>query len=146
MKSKREITNDGTELWINENNEVHREDGPAAIYPNGLTLWKINGILHREDGPAMISKTKEMWYKNGKKHREDGPARIDHITNEKTWYKNDKIHNEDGPAYISHKGMTLWWLNDESLSFEKWCEILNKTDEEIVILKLKFKIRKSIIK
>ena len=145
MTSKLEITNYGTKVWVNENNEPHREDGPAVIYPNGLILWKINGELHREDGPAMITKTKEVWYRNGLKHREGGPARIDYMNNERIWYKNDRIHNENGPAFINGSGMTLWWLNDKSMSFKEWYKALNKTGEEIVMLKLKFKIRESLV-
>ena len=50
-----EILIDGTKIWRNERGEIHREDGPAVIYPNGKQCWYINGKFHREDGPAFIS-------------------------------------------------------------------------------------------
>jgi len=66
-------------------NELHREDGPAAVwfYKTGIIetqIWCKNGKIHREDGPAH-----ERFYPNGglkfcsynfnsELHREDGPA------------------------------------------------------------------------
>ena len=32
---------------------LHREDGPARIYPSGRAEWYRHGRLHREDGPAV---------------------------------------------------------------------------------------------
>lgn len=31
-----------TTYWL-VNNKLHREDGPAAIYCNGVKVWYING-------------------------------------------------------------------------------------------------------
>jgi len=45
--------NGGTEVWM-VCGEVHRLDGPAAIYPDGDEIWFMNGQMHREDGPAMV--------------------------------------------------------------------------------------------
>ncbi len=54
--------------WINEYgypNEVHlhRKDGPAAVWFDGVQEWRVNGRLHRLDGPAIIghSGTQEWW-------------------------------------------------------------------------------------
>jgi hypothetical protein len=46
-------SNVGVETWSLDNKGPHREDGPAAVYPNGDTAWYFNGVLHREDGPAV---------------------------------------------------------------------------------------------
>jgi hypothetical protein len=35
---------------------LHREDGPAVIWPHGTKEWYQNGVLHREDRPAVVSK------------------------------------------------------------------------------------------
>jgi len=46
---------------------LHREDGPAIIYPDGSRVWYLNGHLHREDGPAIIWPSgSRWWYLNGK--------------------------------------------------------------------------------
>jgi hypothetical protein len=51
--------------WVieykNENNEWHREDGPAIEFSDGEKWWYKNGKFHREDGPARE-------YNDGKKH------------------------------------------------------------------------------
>ncbi len=37
-----------------KDNKLHREDGPAVIYPDGTEIWWYEGETHREDGPAVI--------------------------------------------------------------------------------------------
>jgi hypothetical protein len=59
---------DGIETWFDDNDEYHREDGPAKVWPDG----------HK------------VWYKHGDRHREDGPA-IEHFNGrDKHWFLNDK--------------------------------------------------------
>jgi hypothetical protein len=54
---------------------VHREDGPAVIWPDAAKEWWVNGKRHREGGPAFEGiDGYKAWYLNGKLHREDGPA------------------------------------------------------------------------
>jgi hypothetical protein len=54
--------------WFNSQGQLHREDGPAVIWPNGGKEWRINGKLHREDGPAHVfDKYNIYWYINGKR-------------------------------------------------------------------------------
>ena len=56
------VDNMGIITW-NENNKLHRTDGPAIIYPSGKKEYWINGKLHREDGSAIIwsNGRKEYW-------------------------------------------------------------------------------------
>ena len=55
----------GTQRWF-LNGELHREDGPAEIYPDGTQVWYLNGEIHREDGPALIHPDgSQFWYLNG---------------------------------------------------------------------------------
>jgi hypothetical protein len=98
--------------------KLHREDGPAAIYPELLFSvkeeWYLNDKLHRENGPAVLyynrSDMIEDWYLNDALHRVDGPARI--YKNGKTeWYLNGKRHREGGPAVESPNGTYEWYLN-----------------------------------
>ena len=41
------------QVWTNENDLAHREDGPAIITADGTKYWCRNGRTHREDGPAI---------------------------------------------------------------------------------------------
>jgi hypothetical protein len=61
----------GFEIW-KLNGKVHREDGPALIYPDGTQFWFINNNIHREDGPAIILPNgKKEWYYKGKQVSEE---------------------------------------------------------------------------
>lgn len=56
-----------------------------------------------------------------------------------TPYDDDCIwHREDGPAVYIHPGACSWWLDDVKMDFEEWCETLNKTDEEIFLLRMTY--------
>ncbi len=56
----------GGRYWMNENNELHREDGPAIHDNDDHREWFINGERHNENGPAVIYITgnKEWWINN----------------------------------------------------------------------------------
>ena len=89
-KLKYKITVDdlGTKRYLNSNNELHRIDGPAVIFPDGEVLWCVNGRLHREDGPAIINASgSQFWYYCGLLHRDDGPAII-YNNGDEEWYRN----------------------------------------------------------
>lgn len=47
------VGGDGYTRWYNEDNAIHKEDGPAMISSDGREYWYIDGLLHREDGPAV---------------------------------------------------------------------------------------------
>ena len=53
----------GTRSYRNAAGKLHREDGPAIIFPNGTVMWFLNGARHRVDGPAIVwpGGTKEWW-------------------------------------------------------------------------------------
>lgn len=40
---------DGTIEWRDAEGELHRNDGPAAIYPDGRKAWFIEGVKVREE-------------------------------------------------------------------------------------------------
>lgn len=66
---------------------LHREDGPARIWPNGREEWYVHGMRHREGGPAYIETEEcyKSWYHYGKRHRIDGPAIMD-VDNRFEWW------------------------------------------------------------
>lgn len=43
----------GTRRYFNHAGQLHREDGPAIIFPYGGQMWFQNGKLHRTGGPAI---------------------------------------------------------------------------------------------
>jgi hypothetical protein len=42
----------GNTRWF-QNGKLHRLDGPAIEYSNGVKIWCQNGKCHRLDGPAI---------------------------------------------------------------------------------------------
>ena len=58
----------GTIRYYNDQDQLHREDGPAIESAGGYKAWYVNGKRHREDGPAIeyASGHKEYWI-NGKR-------------------------------------------------------------------------------
>ena len=55
----------GTKYWYNQQDQLHRDDGPAVEHSNGDKYWYQQDNLHREDGPAAeyADGTKEWWIK-----------------------------------------------------------------------------------
>ncbi len=140
-----ETTNDGPQIWKNEKGELHREDGPAVIFPNGRKEWYINDKLHREDGPAIIYPDgSEKWFINGYLHREDGPAAI-YSDGTQEWYIHGKLHLEDGPAVIYPDGEQHWYINDHDITDEihRWAkdrdiDLDTLTEMDKMIIKLEW--------
>ncbi len=74
-------------------------------------------VLHRDNAPAIIwDDGSEFWYYNGLNHR------------------------DDGPAVIHHNGEMKWYCQGVCFSFPSWCKVMNKTSEDVLYLKLKYKI------
>jgi len=95
------------EQWF-LNGELHREDGPAVIYPTDRE-WFLHGKRHRIGGPAVISDDGlYIWYYNGQKHREDGPAIISYVS------RIYRTNPEEDPNAIRR-----WFLNGIEYPDEK---------------------------
>ena len=77
----------GIKYWYNQQDQLHRDDGPAVEHSNGDKYWYQHDILHRDDGPAVE-------YANGNKE----------------WYQHDQLHREDGPAIEFIDGKKEWWI------------------------------------
>lgn len=61
------------EYWHQQ--QLHRQDGPARIHPDGRQEWWQHGQRHRTDGPATVNPDgSQLWWRHGQLHREDGPA------------------------------------------------------------------------
>ena len=58
----------GVYLVRNSSGQLHRDDGPAIVYPDGPQAWYRNGQLHRDDGPAVVhSNGEQHWYRAGQR-------------------------------------------------------------------------------
>lgn len=123
-----------TMYWLHNNNQIHREHGPAMILkykdsPNVFDkYWYINNKLHRTDGPAAIyykpaySEKVEKWFYQGRCHRDnDKPAITAWRLNEskqiqykslEVWSQYGVNHRMDNPAVRSwnkNKIMSETW-------------------------------------
>ena len=94
-KPKCEILRNRTKEW-RLNDKLHREDGPAVVYPNGAKEWRLNGKLHREDGPA-----------------------YEHPDGFKQWWLNDEeVHPEILVDLWLEREVFCWWdETNDTLNF-----------------------------
>ena len=44
---------DDRTVWKNQNDELHRENGPAIEWNDGTKSYCKDGLIHRLDGPAI---------------------------------------------------------------------------------------------
>ena len=92
----------------------------VKVEDNGDRYWYQNDKLHRLDGPAIeYADGLKEWYQNGKCHREDGPA-IEDSDGYKAWYQNGKLHREDGPAIEDADGFKEWYIEGKELTEEEF--------------------------
>ena len=60
------VFEDGAYRVHNSLGQLHRDDGPAMVYPDGRQCRYRNGQLHRDDGPAIVYPNgAQYWYRNG---------------------------------------------------------------------------------
>ena len=87
----------GTVVYLDEEGQVHRDDGPAVICQDGTEEWFKHGQLHRIGGPAVCrAGVYQEWYIENRLEREDGPAIT--CTNGETeyWYDNFRLISSQG--------------------------------------------------
>ncbi len=58
----KEVDEFGTIRYYNEQDHLHREDGPAVEWYDGTKYWYINGLCHRIDGPAIEYSSGNKYY------------------------------------------------------------------------------------
>jgi len=64
--------NSGNTYWYKPGTKIlHRENGPACEWGNGVKEWFINDSKHREDGPAVEWNEKKEWWLDGKIYSEE---------------------------------------------------------------------------
>jgi len=91
-------------VWILENKTITTKFAQKFHKEIGSKRWYKNGKLHRENGPAVIwPDDRKAWCKDGQFHREDGPALIC-IDGTKQWFEygillKEKKHNGEISFY-----------------------------------------------
>ena len=109
MNSRLTLDKDsGDQHWLNSNNKLHREDGPAIVCRNGGEFWILNNKSHRVGGPAhKFSNGQYEWIVDDNLHRLDGPAIewVDYDISE--WYIDDVQYTEEEfnvhPLVVMHR-------------------------------------------
>jgi hypothetical protein len=116
-------------VYTNDNDQIHRENGPAIIVEKSMNN---ESLTINYTGPTYIER--ELYYINNRLHREDGPATICYyaditsktpIITEKRYYVDNRLHREDGPAYTIYNlaGMVTdsrYYLNNEQCLTEEF--------------------------
>ena len=94
LKYRVEVSVAGMRRYYNNSGRLHREEGPAVIWPNGECEWYRNGLRHRDNGPAIEwpDGSKE-WYQNGQRHRDGGPAVLSSVA--EYWFLHGVGYSED---------------------------------------------------
>src|ERR1700691_6204728 len=103
----------------------YREDLPEnytsiAEYPSGILEYYLNGILHREDGPAVIWPNEiGEYFLKGKFHRVDGPVIIRNGSIQK-YYINDENITEEVEEWIKENNIPYHknWNNSHKILFK----------------------------
>lgn len=68
---------DGVIEWRDDDGRLHRQGGPARVFPSGREEWfrHRDGKRHCDDGPAAIYPDgRRIWFENGVKIREERVA------------------------------------------------------------------------
>lgn len=105
--------------WRNKEGLLHRLDGPAIEWPNGVKEWYCNGVRHRLDGPALwLSNDSWQWWQDGKAHRVDGPAFRSSDNKYQWWFK--------GVCYYGYCGYydCFAWEGRWFYSLESWFKVI----------------------
>lgn len=64
QRHSRRILRDGSVAFFNDANQLHRDDGPAVITPEGGLRWYQNGKQQRSDGPSHIDPNCGAYFDN----------------------------------------------------------------------------------
>nr|QBK85436.1 MAG: hypothetical protein LCMAC101_00230 [Marseillevirus LCMAC101] len=100
------VNSNGQMEWYDLEGKLHRDKGPARIFPDDCFEWYQHGNIHRDecDYPASICVNGgRRWYRNGKLHREPCP-----------------ITGEDNPADITFNGYIQRFWKDREEYYPKF--------------------------
>lgn len=85
-------------MYVNENDQFHRLDGPAILWSSGSRSWFRDGLAHRDDGPAYEGYGGgTIWFCHGQRHRLDGPAVVYASGVKECWIEGVEVMEKDLP-------------------------------------------------
>jgi hypothetical protein len=117
--AERVVKGDGVTEWRDDDRRLHRQGGPARVFPSGREEWFRHGKLHRTGGPAVVhANGSEKWYRDGRRHREGAPACV-YVNGTEKWYRNGKRHRDGGPAAIYPDGRRIWFVDGVKVREER---------------------------
>lgn len=100
---------EGVVRWHDRHGNLHRDEGPAVVHPDGTSEWYRHGNRHRENGPALTRPDgAALWYRSGELHRDDGPA-VTGPGGYEAWYSRGELHRPDGPAITRCDGSVEYY-------------------------------------
>jgi hypothetical protein len=115
---------------------LHRLDGPAIEWAEGVKEWYVDGKCHRIGGPAReYPGGTKYWHVDGKYHRIDGPA-MELASGNRRWYVDGKCHRIDGPAVEDTDGTKEWWVDDEQHFKQDFNRLIKETNKMSLAMKL----------
>lgn len=107
-------TDDGTRVWFNDFQQLHREDDlPAMITADGTQHWFQNGKRYRVNNlpTSECPDGTKIWHDaDGEIHRSDDNPAIIRGNGTLEWYLHGTRHRDnDLPAIITDDGDMYWW-------------------------------------
>ena len=128
------IDEKGSKFWYSDKKQtkLHREDGPAVEWADGLKEWYLNDKYHRKDGPAIDNARYEAWYINGKLHREYGPA-LKYKNDTCFWFVNGKeVTKQEHHAYFNPPKPKTININGKEFTVEELNSLIKTAEGNIV--------------
>jgi hypothetical protein len=123
--------NNEYEFWLN--GKKHNNSGPDSIKMNGEVTYHTNGQLNNFHGPAFFKKNGDMlFYLNGQKHNYYGPAIIKN-TGEIVYYRLNQKHNEEIAAIQDINDNRRFFIDGEEMEQEAFEAHYNKVIKEKII-------------
>ena len=97
----------------------------VTVDDNKTIKWYKDGKLHREDGPAVeYADGIKEWYCSGKLHRGDDLPAVEYPNGDASWWVHGLRHREKGPAVVDLYYGKEWYLNGEKLTKSQFDECM----------------------
>jgi hypothetical protein len=68
----------------------------------------------------------------------DKPELTIRVNGDKYWCQHDLLHRNDGPAIERSNGNKYWYQHGHELSFDKWLDVVDMSEEQKVMMKLQY--------
>jgi len=82
----------GNKRYLNDEEQLHRLDGPAVEYSCGTKYWAINGNYHRNiDLAEEYSDGEKLWRFKGERHRVGGSF----YSHSKWWFIHGEVYSKE---------------------------------------------------